>query len=145
MTTAAVVAYHRPEGRVKISYAGHPPVFHKKAADKTWSYIKPAKRKDQSGGFPINLPLATDIDTHYAEVAISTGPGDRFFVYTDGITDALNSSGQPFRLKRLKNVLDENSEVPLADLKSSVLKRLNRYTDKEIDHDDITLIALEIL
>ena len=144
MTTAAIVAYHRPEGMVKISYAGHPPVFHKQAGDKVWSYIKPVKRKDQSGGFPRNLPLATDRDTRYAEVSISTGPGDRFFVYTDGIIDAPSLRGQPFGLARLQETLNENAEAALPSLKSTVLRRLNRYTQCELDHDDVTLIALEI-
>ncbi len=80
MTTAAVVAYYSQESKAKISYAGHPPVFYRRAGDKAWSYARPPKRKGQSDGFPLNIPLAIDLDTHYGQLTISMAPGDRLFV-----------------------------------------------------------------
>jgi serine phosphatase RsbU (regulator of sigma subunit) len=37
-----------------------------------------------------------------------------------------------------------NSEAPLSELKSAVLKSLYEYTEKKLTHDDVTLIAMEI-
>ena len=71
-------------------------------------------------------------------------PGDRLFVYTDGVIDAPSPEGESFGLARLKNVLDANPEASLSELKSAVLKTLNQYAQKELSHDDVTLIALEI-
>ena len=144
MTTAAVVAYYSQEGKAKISYAGHPPVLYRRAGEKAWSYARPPKRKSQSDGFPLNIPLAVDLDTLYGQLTISMAPGDRLFVYTDGVIDAPDSEGRSFGFKRLKDVLDANSEASLSELKSAVLKTLNLYTEKELSHDDVTLIALEI-
>jgi serine phosphatase RsbU (regulator of sigma subunit) len=45
---------------------------------------------------------------------------------------------------RLKDALDANAEASLSELKSAVLKTLNRYAQEELAHDDVTLIALEI-
>jgi len=70
--------------------------------------------------------------------------GDQLFVYTDGIIDAPSPKGECFGLARLKDVLDANAGAPLSELKSAVLKTLNQYTEKELTHDDVTLIALEI-
>jgi serine phosphatase RsbU (regulator of sigma subunit) len=70
--------------------------------------------------------------------------GDRLFVYTDGIIDAANPEGESFGLKRLKDILDENAAAPLSELKSAVLRRLREYAEKELTHDDVTLIVLEI-
>ena len=144
MTTAAVVAYYRRESEARVSYAGHPPVLYKRAGDKAWSYARPPGRKGQSVGFPRNIPLAIDLDTHYGQLSIPIAPGDRLFVYTDGIIDAPSPEGESFGLARLKDVLDANAGVPLSELKSAVLKTLNHYTEKELTHDDVTLIALEI-
>ena len=144
MTTAAVVAYHRQEKEVRISYAGHPPVLHKGVAEKTWSYIRPFKRKGLRDGSPLNVPIAIDSDTRYTELKVPMVPGDRFFIYTDGIIEAPNVQGEPFGFTRLKDVLDEDSNAPLADLKTAVFGKLNRYTEKRLNHDDVTLIALEI-
>jgi sigma-B regulation protein RsbU (phosphoserine phosphatase) len=71
-------------------------------------------------------------------------PGDRLFVYTDGVIDAPDAEGKSFGLMRLKDVLDANGEAPLSELKSAVLKTLNQYAQKELSHDDVTLVALEI-
>ena len=144
MTTAAVVAYYSHESKAKISYAGHPPVLYRRAGDNPRSYARPPKHQGQGDSFPLNLPLAVDLDTLYGQITISMAPGDRLFVYTDGVIDAPSPGGESFGLERLKKVLDANPEASLSELKSAVLKALNQYTEKELSHDDVTLIALEI-
>ena len=144
MTTAAVVAYYSQESVARISYAGHPPILYRRAGDKAWSYARPSGRKDKSDGFPLNIPLAIELDTLYEQFTISMVSGDRLFVYTDGIIDTPSPEGESFGLARLKDVLDANTGVSLSELKSAVLKTLHQYSGKELTHDDVTLIALEI-
>jgi sigma-B regulation protein RsbU (phosphoserine phosphatase) len=144
MTTAAVVAYYSKESEAKISYAGHPPVLYKRTGDSAWSYARPSDRKDKRENFPLNIPLAIESETLYEQFAISMVPGDRLFVYTDGIIDTPSPDGESFGLARLKHVLDANPKASLSELKSVVLKTLHEYTEKELTHDDITLMALEI-
>jgi len=144
MTTAAVVAYYRQESEARVSYAGHPPVLYKRASDRVWSYARPHGREGQSDGFPLNIPLAIDLDTHYSQITIPMTPGDRLFAYTDGIIDAPNPEGKRFGLARLKDALDANTGAPLSELKSAVLKTLHEFAEKELTHDDITLIDMEI-
>jgi len=144
MTTAAVVAYYRQKSEARVSYAGHPPVLYQRTSDRIWSYAKPPVRKDQTGGFPLNIPLAIDLDTLYSQISISMTSGDRLFVYTDGVIDAPNPAGESFGLARLKDTLDANTRSSLSELKSAVLKTLHEFTEKELTHDDVTLIAMEI-
>jgi len=144
MTTAAVVAYYREEGEARMSYAGHPPVLYQRADERVWSYARPPGRKGKSDGFPLNIPLAIDLDTLYSQITISMTPGDRLFAYTDGIIDAPNPEGESFGLARLKDALDANVSASLSELKSAVLKTLHEFTEKELTHDDVTLIAMEI-
>jgi len=144
MTTAAVVAYYSHESKARISYAGHPPVLYKRATDEAWSFARLPTRKGQSDGPPMNIPLAVESDTLYGQLTIPMTIGDQLFVYTDGIIDAPSPGGKSFGLARLKDVLDANAGASLSNLKSAVLKTLNQYTEKELTHDDVTLIALEI-
>jgi sigma-B regulation protein RsbU (phosphoserine phosphatase) len=144
MTTAAVVAYYREESEASVSYAGHPPILYQRANDKVWSYARPPGRNGQSDGFPLNIPLAIDLDTRYSQITISMTPGDRLFAYTDGIIDAPNDKGERFGLARLKDALDASTGAPLSELKSAVLKTLHEFTEKKLTHDDITLIVMEI-
>ena len=144
MTTAAVVAYYSQDNKAKISYAGHPPVFYSRSGAKVWSYARPPKRKGPTDGFPLNIPLAIDLDTVYGQFTIPMAPGDRLFVYTDGVIDTPDPDGESFGLERLKDVLDANIQASLSELKSAVLEGLNQYAQKDLTHDDVTLIALEI-
>ena len=144
MTTAAVVAYYSQGNEAKIAYAGHPPILYRRAGDNAWSYAKPPGRKDQIEGSPLNIPLAVDLDTHYRQFSIPMAPGDRIFVYTDGIIDAPSPAGESFGLARLKDILDANAGLSLSGIKSAILKALRQYTENALTHDDITLIVLQI-
>lgn len=144
MTTAAVVAYYSQESEARVSYAGHPPVLYRRVTDKEWIYARPPSHKGKTDGRPLNIPLAVATDTLYGQLTIPMTAGDRLFVYTDGIIDAPNPEGESFGLIRLKDVLDANPKAPLLELKSAVLRALHQYTEKELTHDDVTMIVLEI-
>ena len=144
MTTAAVVAYYSRESEARVSYAGHPPILYRRVSDTSWTFARPPDRKGLSDDFPINIPLAIESDTVYGQFSIPMTTGDRLFVYTDGIIDAPSPEGDCFGLVRLKDVLDANIKTPLSQLKSAVLRELHQHTKKELTHDDITMIAMEI-
>jgi len=144
MTTAAVVAYYSQESEARVSYAGHPPILYKRVTEKSWTFARPPDRKGRSDGFPMNIPLAIESDTLYGQFAIPMTTGDKLFVYTDGVIDATSPEGEIFGLARLKDVLDANIKTPLTQLKSAVLRELHQHTKKELIHDDITMIAMEI-
>ena len=144
MTTAAVVAYYSKESEARVSYAGHPPILYRRVTDTSWTFARPPDPKGLSDGFPMNIPLAIEPDTLYGQFAIPMTTGDQLFVYTDGIIDAPSPEGESFGLERLKKVLDANIKTPLAQLKSAILRELHEHTKKELTHDDITMIAMEI-
>jgi len=144
MTTAAVVAYYSKESKASVSYAGHPPVLYWCTTDKGWSFARPTVRSVRGDGPPMNIPLAVAPDTLYGQLTIPLASGDRLFVYTDGITEASSPEGDVFGHARLKGVLDANMKTPLSELKSAVLRAVHQHTKKELTHDDVTLIALEI-
>ena len=144
MTTAAVVAYYSREHEASVSYAGHPPVLYRRTTDRAWSFARPLAQNVQSDGPPMNIPLAVAPDTLYGQLSIPLTPGDRLFVYTDGITEAPNPEGDVFGYTRLKDVLDANAKAPLSELKWAVLRAVHQHAKKALTHDDVTLIALEI-
>jgi phosphoserine phosphatase RsbU/P len=146
MTTAAVVAYYRSESEAIVSYAGHPPVLYQHSTEEFWSFARlaVAGRSVLSDCPPMNIPLGVVQDASYGQLAIPMAPGDRLFLYTDGITEASSPEGDFFGYARLKEVLDESKGAPLSELKSAVVKALHQHLRQGVTQDDITLIALEI-
>ncbi|MEE8430921.1 MAG: SpoIIE family protein phosphatase, partial [Candidatus Desulfatibia sp.] len=62
----------------------------------------------------------------------------------EAVTEAPSPEDDLFGNERLKDVLDANIKAPLSELRSAVLKALHQHTKKELTHDDVTLIVLEI-
>ena len=92
----------------------------------------------------MDLPLAVVSGAGYHRHVISAFPGDRLFIYTDGVIEAPNGKGEQFGIRRLQEVLDEYAAAPLAQLKSEVLRELHQHTGNGLTHDDVTLIAMEV-
>ena len=144
MTTAAVVAYYASRAAFYISCAGHPPALFKHTNEETWTVAKLQDDPSEGHGLGTNLPLAVAPEPFYDQQVVPATSGDRFFVYTDGVTEARNVQGELFGIGGLKSVLDANADAPLSLLKSAVLQALYRHTGNGLTHDDVTLIAMEV-
>jgi serine phosphatase RsbU (regulator of sigma subunit)/catechol 2,3-dioxygenase-like lactoylglutathione lyase family enzyme len=66
-------------------------------------------------------------------------PGDLLAIYTDGVTESFDDSGNEFGESRLIEVLCRNRELPAQALVGSVVDEVRRFSPLE-QHDDITLI-----
>lgn len=63
---------------------------------------------------------------------------DKIYLYSDGIIEAKNSSGELFGDDRLKNTLIENGENRF----QQVIKSFNDFTEDDNQNDDITFVEL---
>ncbi len=92
----------------------------------------------------INVPLAITADAMFEQQALSMAPGDRMFLYTDGVIEAPDEKGNAFGVARLKALLEAHGGDSLSELKIAVVDTLRRHTGGELRHDDVTLLAIEI-
>ncbi len=90
------------------------------------------------------LFLAGMDDTEYRQSELELHPGDRLFLYTDGVTEAHNPEKQLFGDDRLLSVLNDCSEDDGELVLSRVLDNVNQFADKEPQFDDITMMVLTI-
>jgi sigma-B regulation protein RsbU (phosphoserine phosphatase) len=142
MTTAAVVAFYRRTSHLYFSYAGHPPILIRRRSDPHWWHglVEP-----ETGTVLANLPLGIDSATVYEQRAVPFSQGDRVFLYTDGVIEAPSPSGRLFGEQGLLDVLEGAADEDLPQLKAAVLEALRRHTAGTLEHDDVTLMAIEIL
>ncbi|MPN46159.1 hypothetical protein SDC9_193742 [bioreactor metagenome] len=85
-------------------------------------------------------------DVHYKRQTLKLNPGDTLFLYTDGVTEAVDKNGaffQEYRLKRALNDLphydDHSSEYILHQIRDF----LSEFTQDAEQHDDITMLCLK--
>ena len=91
------------------------------------------------------LPIGFCENPCYEEHSVLLRPGDRLYLFTDGIIEAHSPGGEQFGEHGLCNVLAENRHAPLADGLSSLLERVEAWCGDEDPKDDITALAVEMV
>ena len=91
------------------------------------------------GGFPV--ALMDDID--YVDEIIAYKPGDRIFIYSDGIIECFNKNDVQFSIDRLMEVLREGRDVPLRTSLDNLEQALFTWRGSKEFDDDLTMLAIE--
>ena len=132
--TAFMGVYNIASGRFIYANAGHNPFFLKR---KGKDYEAVSVRPNFILGYMENVTFRED------EILLQ--PGDTLFLYTDGVTEAMNSGKELFAVRRLAEALNANRDAAPQQLLSSVKKEIDRFADGAEQADDITMLALNIL
>ncbi|MGI8978630.1 MAG: PP2C family protein-serine/threonine phosphatase [Pirellulaceae bacterium] len=93
----------------------------------------------ESQGFPMGLT-----DNPYEERSVRLGAGDRLFLYSDGVPEAMNSAGQQFGNARLLEVIGQGRSKPLQESVTNLLGEIVRWHGSERPQDDISILAVEV-
>ena len=73
-------------------------------------------------------------------------PGDRFLLYTDGVSEPENEVGEAFGENKLEQIVHDNPSVTADELSRQVLKQLASWQPAATaQQDDLTLIVIEAL
>ncbi len=121
-------------GRFVYVNAGHnPPLIYRAAEDK-FSYLSVAH----------NFVLAGMEDARFKSEELTLSPGDEIFLYTDGVTEALNEEKELYGEERLLNCLNNVNakETPLNEQLAKVRQSLDEHVKTAEQSDDITMMAL---
>lgn len=119
-------------GHVKFANAGHnSPLIYRK--DGSWEYITQKK----------NLVLAAMEGMKYTLQEFDLNPGDRIYLYTDGVTEATRSDGALYGEDRLQKYLNKAKKDSLEDVLKGVKKDIDQFIDGADQFDDITMLTIE--
>jgi sigma-B regulation protein RsbU (phosphoserine phosphatase) len=96
-----------------------------------------------TGGPPLGLPVFTDNELPYVSGSTQLLTGDLLFVFTDGVVEAVNETGEEFREERLLGSLNVSSGTA-AEVLSRVMTDVNNFVGYARQHDDITALVLRV-
>jgi len=100
----------------------------------------------QSGGPAIgigDLPLLSGQANRYAEGRPHLNPGDKLFIYTDGIVDYQNPEGEFYGTDRFYQTLEALQGESVQGIVEQAVKSLMDFGKNAEPLDDITLLGLE--
>ena len=70
-------------------------------------------------------------------------PGDRLILFSDGVTEAQDESGEFFGKKRLRDAVQSASFAGCAPLHAAVQQAIRDFTGGAEQSDDVTLVVME--
>ncbi len=140
MATLALASFALADDGATFSYAGHPPALVRRRGEGVW---RPASLDPDAARHP-NAALGVVPGARYDRRFEALGPGDRMFLYTDGLVEGRDPTGEMFGEKRLLEVLEDVGSAPLSELKRTVLDALRSHSPDALEQDDVSLVAVEV-
>ena len=120
---------------IRYAGAGHPPILFSNHSNGA------ARGIEQNGLFLGMFPEAA-----YSYLEMGLHPGDRYVLYTDGLPESKNATGEEFGLTRCLKVLDSHPRLPAAAFADQLLSEISSWTAQRsvgLQEDDMTLIVVD--
>jgi serine phosphatase RsbU (regulator of sigma subunit) len=89
------------------------------------------------------LALGIEEETTWNQESTQINPGDVLVLYTDGIPDAQNKTGDFFEDDRLIEIAFRNPDQTAHQLQDSILNDMQDFIEDTPQFDDITLMILK--
>jgi serine phosphatase RsbU (regulator of sigma subunit) len=80
----------------------------------------------------------------YAERRVHLAAGDRMYLYSDGLPDAMNAGGERFGEARLLEAIERCRAEPLRVGLASLLGEIARWQGAKRPQDDSSILAVEL-
>lgn len=129
--TALVVTFDSKNGGLMYANAGHTPgiVYH--AQSKTSRLLKATT-------YPIGIAKKAHKKTQYVHLS----HGDTIVLYSDGISEARNATGETFGIERLQTLIHQHHQYSPSALRKRILEAVADFIKEETLSDDITLTVI---
>jgi len=119
-------------GDLDIVNAGHNPIFLLRKNGQL--------EKLEAGGVGLGM---FDFGIPFTGQKSIMNPGDKLFLYTDGIPEAMNENEEEYSDEKMIKFFLDNSESPSIDFINALVKDVKEYSGTALQSDDITAIILK--
>jgi len=138
--TAFVASYYCQSGELLFTNAGHQPPLWYRAARKEWSLLEDSTPYSKE---IVDLPLGLIAGTAYSQTAVLLEPGDLLLLYTDGLSETCDESGDQLGLDRLLALARDLPVDSAGRAGGALLSAVDLFRGSAPVADDLTVIALE--
>lgn len=131
--SAAYLWVDTESGKLLYSAAGHPPLLR-------WKEGR-LERIESNG-----LLFGIVPDPEYPVCELTLHKGERLLLYTDGLIETQNGSGEYFGDQKLEEVIRKNQSRPPAEALGQMLSEIRAWQPASLpQQDDITLIVVDVV
>ena len=134
ISMAYLILDHQRDG-ITLARAGHDaPLLYKRASQS----VTPVK----SPGMVVGIDSGNVFDRITTDFAVPLERDDCLVLYTDGVTEALNSDGYEFGLDRMIQSVRASASDGAQTIVKRIIEDVRNFTGSLPQNDDITLIAI---
>lgn len=135
LTSAAYLWIDAEHHLGRYAAAGHPPLLH-------WDAERGELLRVEQNGLLFGVAAGME----YPMQCLRFKSGDRFLLYTDGLTEPENAAGEPFGDRQLEQIVASHRSLPASGLSQKLLDALRAWQPASVtQQDDITLVAVDVL
>jgi phosphoserine phosphatase RsbU/P len=120
-------------GEIKYSNGGHNPPYHLSGGG--------VQQVPKTGGRVLGLLE----ETSYGWGRLVLGSGETIFLYTDGVTEAMDPAGQFFSERRLESILTQTKFASAREQIEHLTSQITLFAAGAEQSDDITALAIRYL
>ena len=120
-------------GKIIASNAGHddPAIYHKGEG------FEIVKRKH-------GLVIGAMDGIKYCDYELKLNPGDKLFLYTDGVTEATNASKELYGMEKMIEALNECKDSSTNEIINHIHNRVDEFVGEAPQFDDLTMLCFEL-
>jgi len=117
-------------GKLEFINAGHPsPILMRQGR---------AEEAFTEGSFPVGLVP----EAEFATATLQLQPNDTLFLFSDGVTEAMDPDEQLYGVPRLVGVLQGKTDLPLDEIQKTVLESVENFARGARQADDLTMLVV---
>ncbi|HKM81364.1 MAG TPA: SpoIIE family protein phosphatase [Candidatus Acidoferrum sp.] len=117
-------------GKLEFINAGHPsPILMRQGR---------AEEAFTEGSFPVGLVP----EAEFATSTLQLEPNDTLFLFSDGVTEAMDPDEQLYGVPRLVGVLQGKTDLPLDEIQKMVLESVENFARGARQADDLTMLVV---
>jgi len=135
--TATYFNIDTTQKKLSFSRAGHCPGLIYCMKNKSVNYL-------ESDGMGLGILRNSSYNKYVVESTIGYGDGDTLLLYTDGITEAKNESGEQFGDERLKESFEKHCTKEPNQIKEEIKNDLSNFIGALDIDDDYTLVIIKL-
>lgn len=91
-----------------------------------------------------NFPIGIVAEPSFEEMTVQMNPGDRMYLYSDGLVDVTNDREEPFGTERLADELAGLRPGSLEASLLSLIDQLRGWSGRDSFDDDVSVLGFEI-
>lgn len=142
ITMTYAVIDHRL-GTMTFCRAGHTPLIYLPGPNQA----PPLAQVLTPSGMVVGLRMdgaAEKFDALLEEHRVDLTHGDVIVLYTDGISEAMNTASDLFGDSRLSRIVEEHGHLDSGELRERILREIEAFVGPADQHDDMTMILLKV-